>query len=188
MTPEGQWVLGPELPNPLGSFGVALISDWQVLIAGGARRGILQNDVRILDLVNGTWKTIAQYPVRLSKPACAGHVLLSKAAVVICVGGECRNGTCTSSTNALGTTGVYDINSGIWEFTPDWDLPVNCINPRMRLVNGRLLIVGGDFEDGQNNRILEFKEGETPVWQEIGTLPTVGDALISVESPIWFQG
>lgn len=162
LTPEGQWVLGPKLPKPLGAFGVAPISDWQVLIAGGALSTTTAKDVRKFDLMNGTGKTIAEYPVHIKNTACARHVLLSGTAVVICVGGECRNGTCESPSNALGYTGVYDINTGIWELTPDWDLPVNCVNPRMRVLDGRLLIMEG-------------------------TLPTVADAIISVESPIWFQ-
>ncbi|XP_059087614.1 uncharacterized protein LOC131884007 isoform X2 [Tigriopus californicus] len=185
-SPEGQWVLGPNLSHPLNKFGVAPISDSQVLIVGGTMNGQYQMNIRVFDLVNGTWSTIDTHPERVALVACARHTLLNGKEVVICTGGKCQS-SCGSPIDAFGITGVYDIYSGTWNLTPEWDLPIKCVRPRMRVSDGRLFIMGGEFEDGKNNRFLEFKEGETPVWHEIESLPTIGEieSVISIESSIW---
>ncbi|XP_059087612.1 uncharacterized protein LOC131884006 isoform X2 [Tigriopus californicus] len=185
-SPEGQWVLGPNLSHPLNRFGVAPVSDWQVLIVGGIMNGITQSKIKLFDLVTGNWSDIDYHPHELILVACARHILLNGTSVVICTGGQCSY-TCGGSVDNLKITGVYDIDAGIWNLTPEWDLPMKCARPRMRILEGRLFIMGGEFEDGKNNRVLEFREEETPVWQELESLPSTAEieSVISIESSIW---
>lgn len=185
LTPDGQWVLGPDLPHTLNMFGMAPISDSQVLIAGGSKSGAWGRSVRIYDLFYGTWVTVGSYPQILVNLGCAQHTLQNGKKVVLCTGGRCRPSMCNSSIDALGWTSVYDIDSGTWNLTPEWNLPVNCKKPRVRVLDDKLLIMGGIFEDGKDNRVLKFNENETPVWQELEPLPFIEGHVISGEYAIW---
>lgn len=165
---NGQWILGPQLPNIIFTFGIAPIDNSHVLIPGGSSRKWLR-DVKVLNINIGNWTTVAHFPTRTVGTGCEKHSLLNGTAIVLCVGGKTYVTNDNRPFSAL--SGVYNIAKGSWSLVPEWNLPVACFVPNIQSVARRLFIFGGEFEDDQRERVLEFKEDSTPVWQELDPLP-----------------
>ncbi|XP_059087012.1 uncharacterized protein LOC131883540 [Tigriopus californicus] len=183
MTPSGRWIEGRKLPFVMYHFGIAPIDKSHVLIAGGSK-GQWMNEIRKHNVDLGNWTTVGLYPNKTSFPGCERHQLLNGTAVVMCVGGLIISKSSVKS--SVKSCGVYDIGTDSWSLIPKWDLPVACSRPQIHAVGKRLFVLGGHFMDEERDRVLEFKEDKTSVWQEmVIRLPAKNLVIIPYKLLVW---
>lgn len=183
LNPDGQWVLGPSLPEVRHQFGIALIKNSFVLIAGGVQKKTLYSEVQMYNINHGTWTLIGNLEVPTVGIACERYILVNGTTIIICVGGYQKPPTGNRHSNQAA---AYNIDAGIWTMVPEWNLPMGCHFPNLQVVDGRLFIFGGFFEDGNNMRVLEFGESQIPPWKELANLPASVDIIIPLAIPYMF--
>lgn len=185
MNQNGQWVLGPSLPENRFHVGIALITDSHVLIAGGRIWPDWHSTTQVhkFNIIHGTWTPIGNLDFPTYYLACERYILVNSTTIIICVGGyqKTANGSRSSDQAA-----AYNIDAESWTMVPEWNLPLGCNYANLQVVHGRLFIFGGGFEDGNMTRVLEFDEYQIPAWKEVANLPFPGGLVIPMAIPFWF--
>jgi hypothetical protein len=175
------WSRAGDIPEPRGEVATTVVEHdgrGHLVVAGGWRAPVLttSRSVHRWDPVADEWARLPSLPDARHHAAAAGH----EGAVYVSGGGS-------SVFSWTERTNLWVLRPGApdWEVLPD--LPEGRLGHRMEVVDGQLVLVGGE---GPSGRVLVFdlRSGEWATGAPIPAAPRDHLGSVVVEGEVWAIG
>jgi len=157
--PSGMWVYTGSLNSGREFHTAALLSNGQVLVAGGDNAGTCLSSTELYDPTNGIW-TVTNAMTTPRAGSIATRLLNGQ---VLVAGG-------TNATGVLSSAELYNPASGAWMPTDSMDSPRLWFTATL-LTNGQVLVAGGTNASGVLSS-AELYDPATGTWTGTGSLHT----------------
>jgi N-acetylneuraminic acid mutarotase len=169
----GYWTPTGGLNNARAYHTATLLANGQVLVAGGDDfiYGLLSS-AELYDPATGAWS----YTGDLNSQRYLHTAILLPSGQVLVVGGYAGYGV-EGGQNVYGdhtSAELYDPTTGAWSFTGDIDQERDFPTATL-LANGKVLLTGGDDNNGYPLASVELYDPATGRWTRTGSLGTARD-------------
>ena len=162
-----RWFDGPAIPTARirGSAG-CVARNGKLYLVGGITNGHTSgwsNKFDEYDPATGQWTTLPNVP----RARDHFHAALSGDKLYV-VGGR-RSGQTSTFLPTIGAVDVYDFGTGSWSRLPN-NLPTQRAAPAVGILNGELIVVGGERNAGLANDDVEALNLTTNEWRTLAPL------------------